>query len=331
MLAIDHFPVPVIAAIRGYCMGGGMDLALACDYRIAAPNAVFGHRGASLGVMTGWGGTQRLPRLIGKARAMQMFLLAEMVKADEALRIGLVDAIADDPIAHALRCCRGLDDNGRRDVACYVSTWIHSVWDLSAHGSLTCIEEQRAWNEFTNRITIPDARNSHRFSCGINCGGYERCRRRRLICIGSGTDLSSGIPSVSANMSSTIALYPGSLTSGWAYRKNFQPILNVSVKAMFLATLAGGFVGAILLLLTPSSAFDKIIPWLLLVGSLAFALGPWLGHRLHRYWPAEHRLSDRSAVSSGSIWRLLWRRRGDHDDGGLECAGPNRYPGDERR
>lgn len=104
MQTIDHFPVPVIAAIRGYCMGGGMDLALACDYRIAAPNAVFGHRGASLGVMTGWGGTQRLPRLIGKARAMQMFLLAEMVKAEEALRIGLVESIADDPIRYALRC-----------------------------------------------------------------------------------------------------------------------------------------------------------------------------------------------------------------------------------
>jgi enoyl-CoA hydratase len=102
MLAIDQFPVPVIAAIRGYCMGGGMDLALACDYRVAAPNAVFGHRGASLGVMTGWGGTQRLPRLIGKARAMQMFLLAEMVKADEALRIGLVDKIAEEPIHEAI-------------------------------------------------------------------------------------------------------------------------------------------------------------------------------------------------------------------------------------
>ncbi|MFL6315007.1 MAG: enoyl-CoA hydratase/isomerase family protein [Terriglobales bacterium] len=102
MRSIDHFPVPVMAAIRGYCMGGGMDLALACDYRIAAPNAAFGHRGASLGVMTGWGGTQRLPRLIGKSRAMQMFLLAEMVRADEALKIGLVDAIADDPINHAL-------------------------------------------------------------------------------------------------------------------------------------------------------------------------------------------------------------------------------------
>lgn len=110
MLAIDRFPVPVIAAIRGYCMGGGMDLALACDYRIAAPNAVLGHRGASLGVMTGWGGTQRLPRLIGKSRAIQMFLLAEMVKAEEALRLRLVNAIAEEPIIHALHCIRGVHD-----------------------------------------------------------------------------------------------------------------------------------------------------------------------------------------------------------------------------
>jgi len=104
--AIDSFPVPVVAAIRGYCMGGGMDLALACDLRIAAPNAIFGHRGASLGVITGWGGTQRLPRLIGKARALQMFLLSEMVKADEALRITLVDKVVEDPVAHALELLR---------------------------------------------------------------------------------------------------------------------------------------------------------------------------------------------------------------------------------
>ena len=102
-LAVDGFPVPVTAAIRGYCMGGGMDLALACDYRIASPDAVFGHRGTSLGLITGWGGTQRLPRLIGKSRALQMFLLAEMVKADEAKRIGLVDQIADDPISVATK------------------------------------------------------------------------------------------------------------------------------------------------------------------------------------------------------------------------------------
>jgi len=103
MLMVDRFPAPAIAAICGYCMGGSMDLALACDHRIAAPNAVFGHRGASLGVITGWGGTQRLPRLVGRARALQMFLLAEMVAAEEALRIGLVDAIAEDPLQSALR------------------------------------------------------------------------------------------------------------------------------------------------------------------------------------------------------------------------------------
>jgi enoyl-CoA hydratase/carnithine racemase len=113
MLAIDQFPALVIATIRGYCMGGGMDLALACDYRIAAPNAVFGHRGASLGVMTGWGGTQRLPRLIGKPRAMQMFLLAEMMNSDEALKIGLVDAITDDPVTHAVRRFRSDPKNPR--------------------------------------------------------------------------------------------------------------------------------------------------------------------------------------------------------------------------
>lgn len=119
ILMVDRFPVPVIAAIRGYCMGGSMDMALACDYRIAAPNAMFGHRGASLGVITGWGGTQRLPRLVGKARALQMFLLAEMVPAQEALRIGLVNRIADDPIAEALRCGRALSKKlGDRDVAC---------------------------------------------------------------------------------------------------------------------------------------------------------------------------------------------------------------------
>ena len=121
MQAIDQFPVPVIAAIRGYCMGGGMDLALACDYRIAAPNAVFGHRGASLGVMTGWGGTQRLPRLIGKSRAMQMFLLAEMVTADEALGIGLVDKMVDDPMHYALHGTTSLRLRGQPSVENFLS------------------------------------------------------------------------------------------------------------------------------------------------------------------------------------------------------------------
>jgi len=106
MEAIDCFPAPVYAAISGYCMGGGLDLALACHHRIASPHAVFGHRGAALGLITGWGGTQRLPRLVGKGRALEMFVAAEKITATRALRMGLVDAIADDPVAEAVRRIR---------------------------------------------------------------------------------------------------------------------------------------------------------------------------------------------------------------------------------
>ena len=106
MAAIENFPAPVCAAISGYCLGGGLDLALACHWRIAAPNAIFGHRGAALGLITGWGGTQRLPRLIGKARALEMFVAAEKVGAAQALRMGLIDRIADAPIDEACRRVR---------------------------------------------------------------------------------------------------------------------------------------------------------------------------------------------------------------------------------
>jgi len=100
--AIEGFPAPVYAAISGTCMGGGLDLALACHHRIASPHAVFGHRGAALGLITGWEGTQRLPRLIGKGRALHLLVAAEKVTASQALRLGLVDAIAADPVGEAL-------------------------------------------------------------------------------------------------------------------------------------------------------------------------------------------------------------------------------------
>lgn len=103
MGAIENFPAPVYAAVSGYCMGGGFDLALACHHRIASPHAIFGHRGAALGLLTGWGGTQRLPRLIGKSAAQQIFVAAEKLNAERALRLGLVDAIAADPVAEAIR------------------------------------------------------------------------------------------------------------------------------------------------------------------------------------------------------------------------------------
>jgi enoyl-CoA hydratase/carnithine racemase len=111
MLAVEEFPAPAYAAISGYCMGGGLDLALACHRRIVSPNAMFGHRGAALGLITGWGGTQRLPRLVGKGIALEMFVAAEKIGARRALEIGLADAIIDDPVAEALR---RINDNRRR-------------------------------------------------------------------------------------------------------------------------------------------------------------------------------------------------------------------------
>ncbi|MCA1567347.1 MAG: enoyl-CoA hydratase/isomerase family protein [Acidobacteria bacterium] len=84
-----------VAAVNGYCMGGGLDLALACDLRCASRSAVFAHPGARLGIITGWGGTQRLPRLIGQARALEMFATARRVTADEAHEIGLVSRIGE--------------------------------------------------------------------------------------------------------------------------------------------------------------------------------------------------------------------------------------------
>ena len=107
MNCVAEFPAPVCAAISGYCMGGGLDLALACHRRIASPDAVFGHRGAALGLITGWGGTARLPRLIGKAQALELFVKADKIDAKEALRFGLVDAVVEDPVAEALMavCC----------------------------------------------------------------------------------------------------------------------------------------------------------------------------------------------------------------------------------
>lgn len=91
-----------IAAINGYCMGGALDLALACDIRVASTNAVFAHPGARLGIITGWGGTQRLPRIIGRTRALELFATARRFTSQEALLIGLVTRV-EDPV---LECAK---------------------------------------------------------------------------------------------------------------------------------------------------------------------------------------------------------------------------------
>lgn len=92
-LAIESFPIPVIAAINGFALGGGNELAMSCDIRICSDNAMFGQPEVGLGITPGFGGTQRLSRLVGMGMAKQLVYSGFNVKADEALRIGLVNAV----------------------------------------------------------------------------------------------------------------------------------------------------------------------------------------------------------------------------------------------
>lgn len=90
-----------IAAIDGHCMGGGLDLALACDLRFATPCSTFAHPGAKRGIITGWGGTVRLPRLIGRTTALRLLLTGDRIAAPEAHRIGLINEICEDALERA--------------------------------------------------------------------------------------------------------------------------------------------------------------------------------------------------------------------------------------
>jgi enoyl-CoA hydratase/carnithine racemase len=106
---LDQFPKPVIAAINGFAMGGGLELALSCHFRIMVddPKATVGLTELNLGIIPGWGGTQRLTRIVGKAKALDMILFSKRIDAGEALAIGLInqistrDKLMDDAIAFA--------------------------------------------------------------------------------------------------------------------------------------------------------------------------------------------------------------------------------------
>jgi len=105
-LKIETAKKPVIAAINGFCLGGGLELAMACHMRICSDRARLGQPEINLGLIPGWGGTQRLPRIVGKAKALEMILTGDMITAQEAYRVGLVNKVV--PAGAILKEARGL-------------------------------------------------------------------------------------------------------------------------------------------------------------------------------------------------------------------------------
>ena len=110
---IETLPIPVIAAINGFALGGGCEISMSCDIRICSDNAVFGQPEVGLGITPGFGGTQRLARLVGPGMAKQMIYTARNIKADEAYRIGLVNAVypQEELMAAAEKMAAGIAKN----------------------------------------------------------------------------------------------------------------------------------------------------------------------------------------------------------------------------
>lgn len=109
--SIAAMPIPTIAAINGFALGGGLELALACDLRVASKNAKMGLPEVGLGLIPGYGGTQRLPRLIGEGRALDLILTARHVGAEEALSLGLVNRVSDNALESAEQLAREMIKN----------------------------------------------------------------------------------------------------------------------------------------------------------------------------------------------------------------------------
>ena len=151
---VDELPIPVIAAVNGYCLGGGEELALACDLRIASANARFGQPEVDLGIMPGWGGTQRLLRLIGPARTLEICLTGAQIPAQEALRMGLVNKVVPEGLVvrEARNMARLLTTKSRTAVQA-ILTAVREGEGRALHDGLAIETDQ-----FAGLVETPDAR-----------------------------------------------------------------------------------------------------------------------------------------------------------------------------
>jgi len=134
-LEIENSPKPVIAAVNGYALGGGCEISLACHMRIASDNAIFGQPEVLLGLLPGWGGTQRLPRIVGKGNATELIIGGHMINAQEALKIGLVNKIISPEklMDESMNFCKELQKNGPASISnslkCINDSYDHSLED----------------------------------------------------------------------------------------------------------------------------------------------------------------------------------------------------------
>jgi enoyl-CoA hydratase len=122
---IENLKTPVIAAINGFALGGGLELAMACHFRVASENAKMGLPEVSLGVIPGYGGTQRLPQLVGKGKAMEMIMTAGMLTADDAKSYGLVNYVV--PQTELLEFCSGIGHKIARNSPVAISEAIKAI------------------------------------------------------------------------------------------------------------------------------------------------------------------------------------------------------------
>lgn len=124
--SIEDTRKPVVAVVNGYALGGGAELAMACHMRIASESAVFGLPEVGLGLIPGYGGTQRLPHIVGRARAIELILTGKQVKAEEAREMGLVNAVAADPVVEAKELLEKILSNGPIAVRNAITAIYHS-------------------------------------------------------------------------------------------------------------------------------------------------------------------------------------------------------------
>jgi len=150
---IENLGKPVVAAVNGFALGGGCELALACTLRVASENARFGQPEVNLGLIPGYGGTQRLPRLIGKGRAMELILTGDMIDAREAYRIGLVNKVvfAHDLLPESVALLRKILSKGQIAIK-------FSIEAVNASDSILCEGLAREGSLFALSAVTEDAK-----------------------------------------------------------------------------------------------------------------------------------------------------------------------------